>query len=130
MQAMSEPRYPLGADKVLWSDDFLKLPTVDGGRGALPDDCAPQDPRRINADPERIGQGMAQLVLTVIELLRQLMERQALRRVEHGTLTDQQQEALGTALMHLAHTMTDLKNQFGLTDEDLNLHLGPLGDLL
>ncbi|MDQ6838833.1 MAG: gas vesicle protein K [Actinomycetota bacterium] len=86
--------------------------------------------RRINADPERIEQGMAQLVLTVIELLRQLMERQALRRVERGTLTHEQEEQLGTALMRLADTMTELKEQFGLTDDDLNLHLGPLGDLL
>jgi hypothetical protein len=73
---------------------------------------------------------MAQLVLTVVELLRQLMERQALRRVEHGSLTDDQEEQLGTALMRLAETMDDLKEHFGLTDEDLNLRLGPLGDLL
>lgn len=86
--------------------------------------------RRLNADPERIEQGMAQLVLTVIELLRQLMERQALHRVERGSLTIEQEEQLGTALMRLSETMTDLKEQFGLTDDDLNLHLGPLGDLL
>jgi Gas vesicle protein K len=73
---------------------------------------------------------MAQLVLTVVELLRQLMERQALRRVEHGSLTEEQEEQLGTALMRLAETMDDLKDHFGLTDEDLNLRLGPLGDLL
>ncbi|MDQ2727811.1 MAG: gas vesicle protein K [Actinomycetota bacterium] len=73
---------------------------------------------------------MAQLVLTVIELLRQLMERQALHRVERGSLTIEQEEQLGTALMRLSETMTDLKEQFGLTDDDLNLHLGPLGDLL
>jgi CRISPR/Cas system-associated endonuclease Cas1 len=73
---------------------------------------------------------MAQLVLTVIELLRQLMERQALRRVERGSLTEEQEEQLGTALMRLAETMDELKAHFDLTDEDLNLRLGPLGNLL
>jgi CRISPR/Cas system-associated endonuclease Cas1 len=73
---------------------------------------------------------MAQLVLTVIELLRQLMERQALRRVERGSLTEEQEEQLGTALMRLAETMDELKAHFELTDEDLNLRLGPLGNLL
>jgi hypothetical protein len=73
---------------------------------------------------------MAQLVLTVIELLRQLMERQALRRVERGSLTEDQEEQLGTALMRLAETMDELKAHFDLTDEDLNLRLGPLGNLL
>jgi dihydrodipicolinate reductase len=73
---------------------------------------------------------MAQLVLTVVELLRQLIERQALRRVEHGTLTEMEEEQLGLALMRLADTMADLKIHFGFNDEDLNIHLGPLGDLL
>jgi hypothetical protein len=73
---------------------------------------------------------MAQLVLTVIELLRQLMERQALRRVERGSLTEEQEEQLGIALMRLAETMDELKAQFELTDDDLNLRLGPLGNLL
>ena len=86
--------------------------------------------RRIEADPERVEQGMAQLVLTLIELVRQLMERQALRRLEGGTLTAEQEEALGTALMHMAHKMDEMKEHFGLTDDDLNLSLGPLGDLL
>ena len=110
--------------KALWADDGLDF--------ARPTSATrvPGGARRVNADPERIEQGMAQLVLTVIELLRQLMERQALRRFEHGTLTNDQEEQLGTALMRLADTMTDMKEQFGLTDEDLNLHLGPLGDLL
>ena len=87
-------------------------------------------PRRIEADPERVEQGMAQLVLTLVELIRQLMERQAIRRLEGGTLTAAQQEALGTALMRLAEKMDEMKEHFGLTDEDLNIHLGPLGDLL
>jgi len=84
-------------------------------------------PRRINADPERVERGLAQLVLTLIELL---MERQALRRMEQGTLTDEQVERLGETFMKLEARMGELKEHFDLRDEDLNLNLGPLGDLL
>jgi Gas vesicle protein K len=87
-------------------------------------------PRRIEADPEKVEQGLAQLVLTLIELLRQLMERQALRRMELGTLDDDQVERLGLTFMRLAERMEELKAEFGLEDADLNLDLGPLGDLL
>jgi hypothetical protein len=87
-------------------------------------------PRRINADPEHVEQGLAQLVLTLVELLRQLMERQALRRMEQGTLTDDQIERLGETFMKLEQRMEELKREFGLEDRDLNLNLGPLGDLL
>ena len=87
-------------------------------------------PRRIEADPEKVEQGLAQLVLTLIELLRQLMERQALRRMEQGTLDDEQVERLGLTFMRLAERMEELKAEFGLEDTDLNLNLGPLGDLL
>jgi Gas vesicle protein K len=87
-------------------------------------------PKRVNADPERVEQGLAQLVLTLIELLRQLMERQALRRMEQGTLTDEQIERLGDTFMKLERRMEELKREFGLEDRDLNLNLGPLGDLL
>jgi uncharacterized protein YjiS (DUF1127 family) len=86
--------------------------------------------RRVSADPERVEQGLAQLVLTLIELLRQLMERQALRRMDEGTLTDEEIERLGLTFMRLADRMEELKAQFGLRDEDLNLDLGPLGSLL
>jgi Gas vesicle protein K len=85
---------------------------------------------RIEADREQIERGLAQLVLTVIELLRQLMERQAIRRVEGGGLSDEQIERLGQGLMALEDRMEELKASFGLTDEDLNLDLGPLGRLL
>ncbi len=85
---------------------------------------------RIEADPERVERGLVQLVLTLVELIRQLMERQAIRRLEGGSLTEAQEEELGTALMRLAEKMDELKDHFGLTDEDLNLHLGPLGDLM
>jgi hypothetical protein len=87
-------------------------------------------PRRLDADPEDIARGLAQLVLTLVELLRQLMERQALRRVESGTLADDEIERLGLAFKALAERMDELKAEFGLEHEDLNLHLGPLGDLL
>ena len=87
-------------------------------------------PRRIDADPEDVGRGLAQLVLTLVELLRQLMERQALRRVDDGTLSDAEIERLGLAFKALAARMEDLKAEFGLEDDDLNLNLGPLGDLL
>jgi hypothetical protein len=87
-------------------------------------------PRRVNADPERVEQGLAQLVLTLVELLRQLMERQALRRMELGTLTDDEIERLGETFMKLEQRMEELKREFGLEDKDLNLNLGPLGDLL
>jgi hypothetical protein len=86
--------------------------------------------RRVAADPEGVEKGLAQLVLTVIELLRQLMERQAVHRMESGNLTDEQIERLGQTFMALAQRMDELKAVFGLEDEDLNLNLGPLGDLL
>lgn len=87
-------------------------------------------PRRIDADPEKVERGLAQLVLTLVELLRQLMERQALRRMELGTLDDEQIERLGLTFMRLAERMEELKAEFGLRDSDLNLNLGPLGNLL
>jgi hypothetical protein len=86
--------------------------------------------RRIDADPESLERGLAQLVLTIVELLRQLMERQALRRVDGGTLSDEQVERLGRTFMELDRRMEELREQFGLTAEDLNLDLGPLGRLL
>ena len=87
-------------------------------------------PRRVNADPERVEKGLAQLVLTLVELLRQLMERQALRRMENGTLTDEQIDRLGETFMLLERRMDELTEHFKLERSDLNLNLGPLGDLL
>jgi Gas vesicle protein K len=87
-------------------------------------------PRRVNADGERVERGLAQLVLTLVELLRQLLERQALRRVEGGTLSDDEVERLGEALMRLEARMEELKQEFGLGDADLNIDLGPIGRLL
>lgn len=86
--------------------------------------------RRVNADPEGLERGLAQLVLTIIELLRQLMERQALRRIDGGSLSDEQIERLGLTFMELDKRMAQLRDEFGLTEEDLNLDLGPLGRLV
>lgn len=86
--------------------------------------------QRVTADPEKLEKGLAQLVLTIIELLRQLMERQALHRIEGGTLTDDEIERLGQTFMALEERMEELKAAFGLEGEDLNMNLGPLGDLL
>jgi hypothetical protein len=86
--------------------------------------------RRINADPEGVEQGLAQLVLTIVELLRQLMERQALHRIDAGGLDDAEIERLGTTFFLLERRMQELKDAFGLEDKDLNLDLGPLGRLM
>ncbi|MGW0908810.1 gas vesicle protein K [Streptomyces sp. NPDC002853] len=85
---------------------------------------------RVDLDPDAVGRDLASLVLTVVELLRQLMERQAVRRFDAGDLTDEQEERVGTALMLLDERMTDLCERHGLRREDLNLDLGPLGSLL
>jgi hypothetical protein len=86
-------------------------------------------PERINADPEKVEQGLARLVLTVIELLRRVLEHQAVRRMDGGTLTDEQVERLGLALLRLNERMDEMKKTFDLTDEDLSIDLGPLGEL-
>lgn len=85
---------------------------------------------RVNSDPEKLERGLASLVLTIVELLRQLMERQALHRIDHGDLSDEEVERLGRTFLALSERMDELKETFGLTDQDLNLNLGPLGDLL
>jgi hypothetical protein len=85
---------------------------------------------KANIDQKNVEQGLAKLVLTLVELIRQLMEKQALRRVEDGQLNDQEIENMGNAFFLLAEKMEQLKEVFGLTDEDLNLDLGPLGELL
>ena len=87
-------------------------------------------PKKIEANPENAEKGLAKLVLTLIELIRKLMEKQAMRRVEAGSLTDEEIERVGETLMKLENKMKELKETFGLKDEELNLNLGPLGDLL
>ncbi|MFJ6946791.1 gas vesicle protein K [Streptomyces wuyuanensis] len=86
--------------------------------------------QRVDLDPDTVERDLAQLVLTMVELLRQLMERQALRRVETGDLTEEQEERIGLTLMLLDERMDELLEKFGLRPEDLNIDLGPLGPLL
>ncbi|MDF6017126.1 gas vesicle protein K [Streptomyces sp. JH34] len=85
---------------------------------------------RLDVDQAELGRDLVALVLTVVELLRQLMERQAIRRIDQGDLTDGQVEEIGTTLMMLDQRMTELCDQHGVRPEDLNLDLGPLGSLL
>jgi hypothetical protein len=87
-------------------------------------------PERVESDPESVERDLFKLVLTVVELVRQLMEAQALRRVDEGDLSDDQVEALGLGLMHLEEAMDELKSRYDLTTKDLNIDLGPLGSLL
>lgn len=91
-------------------------------RGLLPD--------RVNVDPEGVEQGLAKLVLTLVEFLRQLLERQAIRRMDGGTLTDDEIERVGVALMRLEAKVKEMAEAFGLDPDDLNLGLGPIGKLL
>lgn len=83
-------------------------------------------PDRISADSEAIENGLAKLVLSIVELVRRLLEKQALRRMDAGNLTDDEIERLGNALMKLEEKMAELKRAFGLSDEELNMKLGPL----
>jgi Gas vesicle protein K len=87
-------------------------------------------PLRWNPEPEDVQKSVAQLVLTIVEFLRRLMERQAIRRMEQKTLTRKEVEAVGEALMTLEETIRDMALRFGLTPEDLNLDLGPIGPLM
>ena len=86
-------------------------------------------PERIELSPDNIEQGLAKLVLTLIDFLRQLLERQAIRRMEGGTLSDHEIEEMGEALMKLEAKIQELADQFGLKPADLNIDLGPLGRL-
>lgn len=87
-------------------------------------------PPRWNANPEDVRRSVAKLVLTLVEAIRQLLERQAIRRMENETLTDEETEAIGVALMRLEETVREIASQFGLAPEDLNLDLGPVGKLV
>ena len=92
--------------------------------------CAGASVPRWNADPEDVQRSVAKLVLTLVEFLRQLMERQAIRRLEGGTLDAERVERVGLALMRLEETIHDLAERFGLSPEELNADLGPLGRLM
>jgi hypothetical protein len=87
------------------------------------------NPARWNADPEDVRRSVAKLVLTLVDFIRQLMERQALRRMDEGTLSADQVERMGVALMRLEETVREMARAFGLSPDDLNLDLGPIGKL-
>lgn len=112
------------------------FPFVEPVTGVFPPRSAHRAPsassltQRMETDPESIERDLFKLVLTIIELVRQLMEAQALRRVDEGDLSEEQIEALGLGLSRLEEAMEDLKSRYDLTTADLNIDLGPLGTLL
>ena len=107
----------------------VEVREIESLREELERKAAELSPARWNANPEEVQRSVAKLVLTLIEFLRQLFEKQAIRRMEAGTLDPEQTEALGVALMRLEETVRDLAARFDLTPADLNLDLGPLGKL-
>lgn len=96
----------------------------------MADDTPLRLTERLQSDPDSVQRDLMRLVLTLVELIRQLMEAQALRRVDQGDLRPEQVEDLGLALMRLEDAMEELKSRFGLSADDLNLDLGPLGTLV
>jgi hypothetical protein len=101
-----------------------------GSAGELPAVNQAWQRGRLNLDRDKVKNGLGQLVLTLVKLLHELLERQAIRRIETGSLTDEQIERLGITLMKQAQEIDRLRKEFNLEDEDLNLDLGPLGKLL
>ncbi|MBE4736868.1 MULTISPECIES: gas vesicle protein K [Streptomyces] len=136
--AMATPRTDGGGPHV----DRLREVSAAANRAfsllpARPEEVPPPPPargeavaRRLRTDPDTVERDLVRLVLTIVELLRQLMERQALHRVDRGGLTEDQEERLGMTLMVLHERMTELCDRYDLTLDDLNLDLGPLGTLL
>ena len=108
----------------------IGIPDIDSVRRELERVARASSPPRWNANPDDVQRSVVKLVLTLIELIRQLLERQAIRRMDAGTLTADETEAIGLALMRLEETVRDLGTRFGLAPEDLNLDLGPIGKLL
>ncbi len=117
---MDEPRR-LSPEQIAESVADLKRELQAASQGA---------PQHIDCSPESVEQGLARLVLTLVELLRRLLERQAIRRMEGGSLSDEEVERMGLALMRLEQKVHELTGAFGLRPEDLNLDLGPIGKLL
>ena len=107
----------------------VEIQEIESLRSEL-DRLAAAAPPRWNADPEDVRRSVGKLVLTLVEFIRQVLERQAIRRMEANTLTAEETESVGLALMRLEQTVRDLADQFGLKPEDLNLDLGPIGKLM
>jgi hypothetical protein len=108
----------------------LEAREIEALRDELERTVAREETARWNADPEDVQRSVAKLVLTLVEFVRKLLERQAIRRMEERTLTRKETEAVGLALMRLEQTIADIGRRFGLSPEDLNLELGPLGRLM
>ncbi len=120
---MSQNPLDACSEKIIEPIDFAQeLKGIDATLAALP--------KRINISPENAEQGLAQLVLTLIELLKQLMEKQALRRMDSGSLSDEEIERIGETMMKLDARIDDLCKAFNIDRKDLNIDLGPLGDLM
>ncbi len=108
----------------------VEIRQIDSLRTELQRIGAGHRPPRWNANPDDVRRSVVKLVLTLVEFVRQLLERQAIRRVDAGTLSEEQTEAIGLALMRLEETICDLGAQFDISPEDLNLDLGPIGRLV
>ena len=121
------PQAPSGSTMESQVVDSLDAPA---GAPVTPlESVAENLPQRLNTDPDKVENGLAKLVLTLIEVLRKVLEHQAVRRMEGGHLSDAEIEKLGVALLRLNDRMHDMKGIFGLTDDDLQIDLGPLGKL-
>ena len=110
--------------------DFARVMQAGAGAAAEHPRNAMPARLRLNLDPDAVKNGLAQLVLTLVKLLHELLERQAIRRIDAGSLTEEQIERLGLAMLRQAEEIERLRKDFGLEEEDLNLDLGPLGKLL
>lgn len=111
-----------------WSPAAIDVQELESLRGEI-ERLGKAGPPRWNANPDDVRRSVGKLVLTLVDFIRQLLERQAIRRMEAGTLTPEETEAVGLALMRLEETIRDLAAQFGLHPDDLNLDLGPIGRL-
>ena len=128
--ARRKPRAPRKAKPASQSIARVEVQELESIRAEIERLAQRSAPPRWNADPEDVRRSVAKLVLTLVEFIRQLLERQAIRRMDAGTLTPDETEAVGLALMQLEATVRDLGAQFGLAAEDLNLDLGPVGRLM
>lgn len=108
------------------TDTFSRLM----GMETLASSVTRKEPGRLNLDQDSVKNGLGQLVLTLVKLLHELLERQAIRRMESGSLTEAEVESLGMTMMIQAQEIDRLRREFGLEESDLNLDLGPLGKLL
>lgn len=114
----------MSENKILFNTGSLEGISEEIGKLANVEDS------KLKLTPDNADSGLAKLVLTLVELIRKLVEKQAMRRVDGGSLTDEEIERLGETLMKLEMKMEELKKHFNLTDRDLNISLGPLGDLM